>query len=146
MSRIKIALPKTFIFQTTLSVRINNINYGGHLGHDSVLTLSHEARVRFFDHLGYSELDIEGVAIILGDAAIVYRGEAFYKDILSIDITIENYTRVGCDMFYLIKNKESGKEIAHVKTGIVFFNGMLKKIAPLPLAFKKAVEALKNVT
>ena len=47
MPRVIVELPKKFIFSTDIAVRISDINYGGHLGHDSIISLIHEARVRF---------------------------------------------------------------------------------------------------
>ncbi|NDG84238.1 MAG: thioesterase, partial [Proteobacteria bacterium] len=62
MPRIKIDLPERFAFSTELSLRITDINYGGHLGNDAVLGLVHEARVRFLKHHGFSETEIGGVS------------------------------------------------------------------------------------
>ena len=81
MSRIKIDLPSRFVFSTQIPIRIDDINYGSHLGHDSVLTLAHEARVRFLTAHGYTEDNIEGVGIIMGDVGITYSSEAFYGDL-----------------------------------------------------------------
>jgi len=75
MARIKIELPGKFIFKTEITIRVSDLNYGGHLGNDSVLSICHEARLRFLKHLGYSELDVEGSGIIMSDAAIQYKGE-----------------------------------------------------------------------
>ena len=65
MPRIKIKLPEKFIFRTEIPIRITDINYGGHLGNDSLLSIIHEARVRFLKSLGYSESNVEGVGIIM---------------------------------------------------------------------------------
>ena len=46
MARIKLTLPENFNFSTNIEVRITDINYGGHLGNDSVLEIIHEARIR----------------------------------------------------------------------------------------------------
>lgn len=58
--RIRISLPETFPFQTEIPIRVTDLNYGNHLGNDSVLTLIHEARVCFLTHHKWSEFDIEG--------------------------------------------------------------------------------------
>ena len=50
MARIKLDLPERFPFSTELRVRITDVNYGGHMGNDSLLGLLHEARVRFLEH------------------------------------------------------------------------------------------------
>ena len=43
---------------------------------------------------------------------------------------------------YRLTNKNSGKEIALAKTGIVFFNYEKRKTAPVPSLFKKKIEEL----
>jgi acyl-CoA thioesterase FadM len=142
MSRIKIEMPEKFIYKTEIPVRITDINYGGHLGNDSLLSIIHEARVRFLKSLGYSEANVEGVGIIMIDSAIQYKSEGFYGDDLSIEIAVIDFTGIGCDIVYRLTNKNSGKEIALAKTGIVFFNYEKRKTAPVPPVFKKKVEEL----
>ena len=142
MSRIKIELPEKFIFKTEIPIRITDINYGGHLGNDSLLSIVHEARVRFFKSLNYSESNIEGSGIIMTDAAIQYKSEGFYGDKLIIEVTVNDFSGIGCDFVYRITNKNSQKEIALAKTGIVFFNYEKRKTASVPAEFKKKIEEL----
>lgn len=139
MPRIKIELPEKFIFKTELSIRITDINYGGHLGNDSVLSLVHEARVRFLKHLGYSESDVEGTGIIMIDAAIQYKSESFYGDELIIEIAVTDFSQIGCDFIYRLSNKETGKEVSIVKTGIVFYDYKERKTVKVPALFKEKV-------
>jgi 4-hydroxybenzoyl-CoA thioesterase len=88
MARIKIELPDTFLFQTTLPIYISHINYGNHLDNAALLTLVSEARMRFFKHLGFSEGDIDGAGIIVADAAVQYRAEAFHGETLVFEMTV----------------------------------------------------------
>jgi len=55
MARISLTLPETFAWSTDLTVRIQDINYGNHVGNDAFVSLLHEARIRYFNQLGYSE-------------------------------------------------------------------------------------------
>jgi len=142
MARIKIALPEKFIFKTEIPVRITDINYGGHLGNDSLLSIIHEARVRFLKHLEYSESNVEGNGIIMIDAGVQYKSEGFYGDELLVEVAVSDFTGIGCDFVYRLTNKESNKEIATVKTGIVFFDYEKRKTAPVPIEFKKKIERL----
>jgi acyl-CoA thioesterase FadM len=142
MPRIKIELPEKFIFQTEIPIRITDINYGGHLGNDSLLSIIHEARLRFLKNNGYSESDIEGVGIIMIDAGIQYKSEGFYGDELLIEVTVTDFTSMGCDFVYRLSNKNSKKEIALAKTGIVFFDYEKRKTARVPLEFKNKIEKL----
>lgn len=140
MARIKFDLPNRFDFSTEIPPRIGDINYGGHLGNDAVLSLAHEARVRFFREHGWTELDVEGASIIMSDAAIMFRAEAFYGDVLTIEVAVSDMSDVSCDILYRLTNKESGKEIARVKTGIVFFDYKARKPTRMPESFRKAFD------
>ena len=141
MSRIKIELPEKFIYKTEIPIRITDINYGGHFGNDSLLSIVHEARIRFFKSLGFEELDVEGVGIIMIDAQIQYKQEGFYGDILIIEIALTEFTSVGCDFVYRVTNKNTNKEIALAKTGIVFFDYEKRKTASVPAEFIKKIES-----
>ncbi|MCM2324763.1 MAG: thioesterase family protein [Oligoflexia bacterium] len=141
MARVKVELPQSFHFSTEVDVQIGLINYGGHLGNDSVLTVAHEARIRFLKSLGYSELDVEGVGIILADAAIQYRAEAFRGDVLRVEIQVGEFSRVGCELLYRLTRMESGQEVARIKTGVVFFDYQARTTAPVPPAFRSRFAA-----
>jgi len=79
MARVKLNLPEEFHFSTEIPIRIDDLSYGAHLGHDSILPFAHEARVRFLGHLGYDEKDIEGLSYIMGNQiALVKTGMVFY--------------------------------------------------------------------
>ena len=142
MARIKIEIPNKFIFRTELPIRITDINYGRHLGNDSLLSLIHEARVRFLNHLGYSESNVEGSGIIMIDAGVQYKSEGFYGDELLVEVAVNDFSGIGCDFIYRVTNKNTLKEIALAKTGIVFFNYEKRKTAPVPELFKKKIEEL----
>lgn len=135
MARIKIDMPENYIFSTEMAVRISDINYGGHLGNEAVLSLIHEARIRFLNQYHYSELNIEGSAIIMTDSAIVYKAEGFHSDTIQIDIAVGDYSKFGCDIYYLLSNKKTAVEVAHAKTGVVFFDYEERKVQPIPAGF-----------
>ncbi len=140
MPRIKLDMPENYSFTTSLTVRINDINYGGHLANEAVLAFIHEARVQFLSYHHYTELDVDGSGIIMTDSAIIYRGESFHADILQIDISVQDFTKYGCDFYYLISNKKTAEEIVHAKTGIVFFDYQKRKVSEVPELFKRAIE------
>ena len=134
MARIQLDLPDQFSFTTDIPVRITDLNYGGHVGNDTILTIAHEARVLFYRSFGFkNELNFEGsVGHIISDAAIVYKSEAFFGDILQVQIATNDFNKYGFDMLYLITNKSTSKEVARVKTNIVCFDYDKKKVAAIP--------------
>ncbi len=137
MARIKIDLPDSYIFTTEIAVRITDLNYANHLGNDSLLSIVHETRQRFFISLGFSEMDIEGIGTIMSDVVIVYQSQSHFSDILHISIGIKDVSRSTLDLIYLIINKATGKKVATVKTGMVFFNYLKQRPVSIPKSFLK---------
>jgi acyl-CoA thioester hydrolase len=141
MARIAIDLPEQFLFSTDLPVRISDINYGGHLGHDALVSLTHEARVRFLRAHGFTELDIEGFGLVMVDLLVLYKAEAFYGDIMTCEVAVRDFTSYGCDIVYRIASKERNTEIARAKTGVVIYDYNTRKVVEVPERFKRAVSA-----
>ncbi|ANQ86939.1 acyl-CoA thioesterase [Azoarcus olearius] len=136
MARIKIELPDHFAFSTALPIYLSQINYGGHLDNALLLTLVSEARSRYFQSLGYTELDVEGLGIVLADAAVQYRSEAFHGETMVVDMAAEDFNRYGCDLIWRMCDQASGREVARGKSGIVFFDYGKRAIAEVPAAFR----------
>ncbi len=136
MPRIKLELPAQYHFTTEIPIRISDINYGGHLGNDAVLSILHEARLRMLIEHGWTEMSVEGVGLIMSDSAVLYKSEAFYGESLRIQIGVKDFSRFGCDIYYLVRERESGREVVQAKTGIAFFNYQERKLAPVPEKFR----------
>lgn len=130
MARTKMELPEQFHFSTKIPIRITDLNYGGHVGNDTVLTLIHEARVQFLKFYDYEELNFEGVGLIMKDAGIEFKAELFYGDIVTACVSPANFTRVGFDLYYKLMRNETIVAIA--KTGMICYNYNLKKVVSMP--------------
>ncbi len=144
MPRIKIELPEKFIFKTKIPVRITDLNYGGHLGNDAMLSIIHEARLQCLQFLGGSELDLFGTSVIMGDVAIVFKAEAFHQDMLTIEIMINDFGPFSFDMVYSVTKQLDNKtvQVAIVKTGMVCFNYTERKRQAVPEGFKAKIDSL----
>ena len=137
MARIKISMPKEFVYETIVPLRITDINYGGHLGNDTVLSIVHEARVQFLKNYNFSEINVMGVGLIMADASIQYRSESFYGDQIVCKVTPSEYSPTGFELAYLLMNKKTEKEVARVKTNLICFDYELRKITQLPDGLKE---------
>jgi len=137
MTAIVIPLPRRYHYSTQTSIRITDINYAGHLGNDRVLSIIHEARMRFFKHYNYSEDNIEGVNTIMNNVAIQYKSQGYYGDRLLIEMAAADFHPFGFDIIYKLTNADNGTEIARATTGIVFFDYAEKKMQPVPERFKQ---------
>ena len=134
MPRIKLDLPANFSFTTDIPVRITDLNYGGHVGNDSMLSLIHEARVRFLRKHGYDELNLAGVGLIMADVTIEFKSELFYGDILRASVAAADFSRVAFDLYYRLEKQSNDKwvPVSFARTGMVCYDYQLKKIAAVP--------------
>ena len=134
MNRIKIDLPEQFSFTTKIPIRITDLNYGGHVGNDTVLTLIHEARVQFLKHHGFEELNFGGVGLIMSDAGIQFKNELFYGDVIIASVTTGAYSKIAFDIYYRFEKEVDGKmlPVAAAKTGMVCYDYSLKKTVAVP--------------
>jgi len=135
MARIKLDVPKKFHFKTEVDVRISDINYGNHMGNDALLSIIHEARIRFLKNFGCEELNMFGVSLIMSDVAIQYKNEAYHGDVLQIEVTAFDFSVTSFDLFYYITRKSDHKVIALAKTNMVCYNYNEKKMKDVPDQF-----------
>ena len=145
MPRIRVDEPKNFVFLTELPVRISDINYGGHLGHDAVLPFTHEARVRFLNTLNYTEMDFGGPGIVLSGVMIEYINETFYGDTIRIKIAVSGFHKNGLDLVYQLENKDKDIPIARVLTSIIFFDYEIRKVVRTPAEVINKLENLPSI-
>ena len=138
MSRIRITIPHPLSFSTLIPVRITDLNYGGHVGNDTVLTYIHEARVQFLQHHGYSEMAFEGVSLIMADVGIEFKSETFYGDEIRAFIGAAEFSSVGFNLYYKLVKSSDEALVALAKTGMVCFDYSSRKVVRLPqLAIRK---------
>lgn len=142
MPRVKIDLPEKFLsISIKIPVRITDINYGDHVGNDSLVAIIHEARMQLLQLHGFTELDIEGVGLIMSDLFVEFKNESFYNDIIDVKIGSSNISKVSFELYYQLTALRNDKEIiiANAKTTMVCYDYGLKKVAALP---NKLIEIL----
>ena len=144
MSRVKIdpiaiGLPKEFHFSTSIPIRITDLNYGGHVGNDTVLSIIHEARMQFLKHFGYTEMEFAGVGMIMSDVSIEFKNELFYGDTVIASVIAGEFTNVSFEIFYRLEKAQDDKKIlvAIAKTGMVCYDYGKKKIVAVPEEARK---------
>ncbi|HVZ24906.1 MAG TPA: thioesterase family protein [Sediminibacterium sp.] len=134
MNRIKLQIPDTFHFTTEIAVRITDINYGGHLGNDSFLTLLQEARQQYLHAYGYAELSFEGTGLIMADAVLEFKKEIRYPCTMRISVAAADFDKLGFDLYYLLELvTPAGLILAgRAKTGMLCFDYAQKKKVAVP--------------
>jgi len=142
MPRIQFDLPEQFIFSTDLQIYISHVNQGGHLDNAQLVTLISEARVRFFKSLGYTEGNVAGHPIVVGDLVAQYKSEGFHGETMRISMIPQFYNQYGFDLVYRMDCVEPEREVARGKVGIVFIDKSTRKVAPMPQAFMDQIGKL----
>jgi acyl-CoA thioesterase FadM len=137
MARIKIHLPDNFSFSCLIPVRITDINYGGHAGNDTVLSIIHEARMQFLKSMDYTEMEFAGVGMIMSDVAIEFKNELFYGDTIIASVVAGEISKIGFELIYQLEtlrpaDGERKVLIATAKTGMICYDYEKKKIVSVP--------------
>jgi len=134
-----IDLPAQFPFTTELQVQVQDVNYGNHLGHDRLISLLHEARIRFLQQHGLSEIDAGGAGLTVASLACNYLAEVQHGEHLRIDVAVINPGRARCDMVYRVHSQQQNRVVAEARTSIVFYNYTQGKVVRIPEAIRQLV-------
>ncbi|MBL0182413.1 MAG: thioesterase family protein [Chitinophagaceae bacterium] len=134
MARIKIEVPQKFMASFHIPVRITDINYGNHLGNDAFVGIIHEARMQWLHQYGYTELNIERAGLIMSDLAVEFKSESFYGDVVEVNISAGEISRVSFELYYqLFAIRNNGRILlANAKTGMVSYDYKAKKAVTIP--------------
>lgn len=142
MARIEIELPEQFVYRTEIPLLGIHMNIGGHLENALLLTLLSEARQRCWEEMGYDVFDIEGVRLIVVDAAVQYISEATRGETMVLNLAFRDFHKYGFDIVWQVSDKDSGREVARGKTGMLSFDAALNKVVLLPEKLKQKVAQL----
>jgi len=144
MPRVKIEEHARYPFAIELDVRVADLNYGAHLGYERLLALAHQARVRMFEGLGATELDLGDGAtgIVAADVAVAYLSEAFLNDVLVFELKPVEIGLVAFRLAHRVAHKGTGRKVALIEIGFVGFDTRRRAPGRLPDAF---VEALRRL-
>ncbi len=143
MARIKIIFPEHTIATLSIPVRITDVNYGDHVGNDAFVAIIHEARMQWLRKHGYTELQIEGIGLIMSDLAVEFKNESFYGDIIEVNLAAGELSRVSFELYYQLSTKRNNETIllANAKTGMVCYDYEAKKVASVPEKLKALLQA-----
>src|SRR5688500_5478600 len=136
MARIKLQMPGHFSFSCLIPIRITDINYGDHVGNDTILSIIHEARVQFLQGLGYSEMHFAGAGMIMADAAIEFKSELLYGDTVIASVAVGEISKIGFELFYKLETTRTNDNkrvlVATARTGMICYDYDRKKIINIP--------------
>jgi acyl-CoA thioester hydrolase len=135
MAKIKLKARGNYTFQYQTTLKVRDINYGGHLGNDAVVSLLQEARMALLGELGGSELDLgDGeTGIIMNELAVNYRAEGRLMDEITIHSEITDLKAASFRICHRVARGHDTLALAEV--GLVAFNYKTGRIAEVPQSF-----------
>lgn len=132
MPKINIELPESLPFSTEIPLYLSHMNQAGHLDNALLLSVVSEARDRFFHSIGYKQMDVEGLGVVVADTALQYKSEAFHGEVMLVSMMAADFGRCGFDLIWRLDEVKAGREVARGKTGIVFFDYSARRVAKMP--------------
>lgn len=133
-----------FPFTIPYSVRVADVNYGGHVANSAVLNFFQDARLAYLKALGgYSEMHVGGgCGLILPEAHVKYLAEMFMGDVLEIGVKSVEIGRSSLRMAYRIER--DGRATAEGETVLVCFDYAARKPRRLDEEFVRRVKAFEK--
>ena len=144
MPRIKLNEQGSYEFHYTTTLQPRDINYGGHMGHDAIVSVAGAARAYMFRSMGLNELDLgDGrTGIMMSDLVVNFKAEGFMFDELRIDTHVGELSRTGFRIFHRVTRGET--LVAFAETGVIAFNYGEGKMTRIPAEFLRALEQHKE--
>ena len=136
---------ETFRFAIPYSVRVADVNYGGHVANSAVLNFFQDARLAYLKNLGgYSELHVGGgCGVILPEAHVKYLAEMFLGDELQIGVKITELGRSSFHMAYRIER--AGQATAEGETLLACFDYQARRLRRLNEGFASLVRDFEGL-
>lgn len=136
MERVQLDFPDAaIIHRHALSVRVTDMNYGRHLGHDALVSLLHEARIQAFAALDLPEWDMHGYPSVVADLAVQYQSEARWPDTLVVETAVPSPEGKALTVYQRMVHADSGKPVATARVNQL----LIDRAAGRPVAVPASV-------
>ncbi|MGV8057338.1 MAG: acyl-CoA thioesterase [Smithellaceae bacterium] len=146
MARIKLVEQEAYEFHYTVSVEPRDINAGGHLSNDALVSLLGTAKARMFQSLDLKPFNLDDgeTGIIMSDLAVNYKAQAYLFDKITIETHIGEFFRTGFRMFHRLKRDDV--LVALAESGMITYNYNMEKIVAVPETFLKLIKRLTEAS
>ena len=126
-----------------MTVRVSDLNYGNHVGHENFLSYFQEARVAYLDQFGYSEMDMGGCGMIMAEAGCKYKQALFLNDAIHVACAVVGFRSKGFTMTYRIERNNI--VCAEGFTVNLAYDYQSQKVVRLPEEFVHRIKAFENL-
>jgi acyl-CoA thioester hydrolase len=144
MPRTKLTELPVYKFRYAITLQPRDINYGGHLGVDSLVSIVGTARAYIFKSVGLSELNLgdNKTGMIMTDFVINLKAEGFMFDSLEVYSHAGELTKNGFRFFHKVTRGAS--IIALVESGFLAFDYTAEKVTRVPETLATALRLSRN--
>ncbi|WP_253449446.1 thioesterase family protein [Halomonas sp. Y3] len=140
MERVRLEFPETaIVHRQPLTVRVTDMNYGRHLGHDTLVSLLHEARIQALAALGLTEWDLGGYPSVVADLAIQYQSEARWPDALVVETAIPAPEGRAITVYHRVLHAEGGRPVATARLNVLLVDPATGRPEAVPEAVTTAI-------
>lgn len=140
MDRVRLSFPVDEVMHRhPLTVRITDMNYGRHLGHDALISLLHEARVAALASRGLSEGDLGGYPCVAADLAVQYQAESRWPDALVVETAIPAPARKAIGVYHRILREADGATVATARINLMLVDPATGRPVAVPDVVRDAL-------
>jgi len=137
MERVRLSFPEDdVVHRHPLTVRITDMNYGRHLGHDALISLLHEARVAALAALGLQEWDLGGYPCVAADLAVQYQAETRWPEALTIETAIPAPGRKALGVYHRVLREADGATVATARLNLMLIDPAQGRPVAIPAALR----------
>jgi len=123
-------------------VRVDDINYGNHMGNERALIAFQQGRIELLESFGASELNVgDGCGLIQMSSYVEYLKEVRMGEILDIKISLEELKGPSMTLRYDVFSKEN--KVFFGTTKFLAYDYENKKVRRFPREFVKKIKELK---
>ncbi|MFY0991363.1 acyl-CoA thioesterase [Halomonas sp. C05BenzN] len=140
MERVRLEFPAAdIVHRHPLTVRVTDMNYGRHLGHDTLVSLLHEARIQAFGALGLTEWDMGGYPSLVADLAVQYQSEARWPDALVVETAIPPPEGRVISVYHRVRHAEGGRPVATARLNVMLVDPDAGRPVAIPEDVRQAI-------
>lgn len=140
MERVKLNFPTdAVIHHHSVSVRVTDMNYGRHLGHDALVSLLHEARSQALMAVGYPEWDLAGYHSVVADLAVQYQSEARCPDVLVVETAIPDPAGKALSVYHRVLADEGARLVATARLNLLVMDSTAGNPVAVPAEVVQAL-------
>jgi acyl-CoA thioester hydrolase len=141
MSKPSFDLPTGLVHRHRYRIKSSESNHAHHLAAVSVLPIALSAQSVLLDAIGLDPENTE-LGLMMASSQVDYISEAHLNDLLDVDMYVLDVDSKSFDLIYQLRNVDSDFEIARVKTRMLFYDYLMRKVVEIPQNFTQGVNNL----